>query len=58
MREPLADAVRDRSLQRVMMKNVLVDEGRELRLAPRDISASLRIRPDRIDLIEARAGRV
>src|SRR5215471_4308306 len=33
MGEPLADAVSDRRFERVMMKNVLVDKGCELRLA-------------------------
>ena len=51
--EPLADAVNDRGLERVMVEDVLVDEGRELRLAARGILRLLAdARPDRIDLVE------
>ena len=58
--EPLADAVNDRGLERVVVQDVLIDEGRELRLAARDVlRLAADARPDRIDLIEAPlAGRV
>ncbi len=52
--QPLADAVRDRGLERVVMQDVLIDESGELGLAARDILAfSADARPDRIDLVEA-----
>ena len=57
--EPLADAVDDRGFQRVVVQDVLIDEGGELRLAARDVlRLAADARPDRIDLVEALAGRV
>ncbi len=51
--EPLADAVDDRGFQRVVVQDVLVDEGGELRLAARDVlRLAADARPDRIDLVE------
>ena len=55
--EPLADAVDDRGFQRVVVQDVFVDEGRELRLAARDVlRLAADARPDRIDLVEALGG--
>jgi hypothetical protein len=52
--EPLAHPMRDRGFERVMMKNVLVDEGGELGLAARHLlSLAADARPDWIDLVEA-----
>ena len=48
--EPLADAMDDRAFQRVVMQDVLIDEGRELRLAARDLlglAGGCAPRPDR-----------
>src|SRR5262245_3153166 len=54
MREPLAYPMRDRSFQRVAMKDILVDKGGELRLAARHVlSFAADARPDWIDLIKA-----
>ncbi len=51
--EPLGDAVDDRRLQRVVMQDGRIDEGRELGLAPRDLlGLAADARPDRVDLIE------
>ena len=59
MVEALADAVRDGGFQRVAVQNVLVDEARQLGLAAGDILGLLAdAGPDRIDLVEAVAGRV
>ena len=59
MVEPLADAMHDCRLERVVMQDVLVDEGGEFWLAARDVLGfAADARPDRIDLIEGRAGRV
>ena len=55
--ETLGDAVDDRRLQRVVMQDGRIDEGRELGLAARDLlGLAADLRPDRIDLVE-RAGR-
>ena len=57
MVEPLADAMRDRGFKRVVMQNVLIDEGGELGLPARDIFRFVAdARPDRIDLVEAPCG--
>src|SRR4029077_16631764 len=57
MGEPLADAVRDGSFERVVMENVLVDESCELRLPARDVlRLNADARPDRIDFIEGPCG--
>ncbi len=55
--EPLADAVNDGRLQRVVVQNVLENEGREFGLAARHRLGLLAdARPDRIDLVEAFCG--
>ena len=52
--EPFADAVDHRRFQRVVVQDVLVDEGGKLRLAARDVlRLTADARPDRIDLVEA-----
>src|SRR6476620_7696943 len=57
MGEPLADAVRDGSFERVVMENILVDESCELRLPARDVLRfNADARPDRIDFIEGPYG--
>src|SRR5215468_8667062 len=57
MGEPLTHAVRDSGFERVVMENILVDEGRQLRLAASDILRLIAdARPDRIDFIEAPYG--
>src|SRR5262245_45249231 len=54
MREPLANPMGNRSLQRVVMKNVLVDKGGKLRLMARHLLRfAADARPDRIHFIEA-----
>src|SRR5262245_35158236 len=54
MREPLANPMGNRSLQRVVMKNVLVDKGGKLRFVARQLLGfAADARPDRIDFIEA-----
>ena len=53
MIEPLGDAMHDRILQRVVMQDGRIDEGRELGLAPDDLlGLAADARPDRIDLVE------
>ena len=50
MVEPLADAMDDGAFQRVVMQDVLIDEGGELGLAPRDLlglAGGCAPRPDR-----------
>ena len=55
--EPLADAMHDGGLQRVVVQDVLVDEGSEFGLAARDIfRLGAHTRPDRIDLVETLGG--
>ena len=55
--EPLTDAVGDRSLERVVVQDVLVDEGGELWLAACDVLRfAADARPDRIDLIKGPRG--
>ena len=55
--EPLADAMRDRCLERVVVQNVFVDKGGELRLAARDVFRfAADARPDRIDFVEGPCG--
>src|SRR5262249_60337085 len=57
MVEPLTDAVCDRSLERVVVQDVLVDESGELWLAACDVLRfAADARPDRIDLIEGPRG--
>src|SRR6476620_753964 len=57
MGEPLADAVRDGSFERVVMENILVDESCELRLSARNVLRfNADARPDRIDFIEGPCG--
>src|SRR5215813_5671780 len=57
MVEPLTDAVCDRSLERVVVQDVLVDESGELWLAARDVLRfAADARPDRIDFIEGPRG--
>ena len=57
MVEALADAMDDRGFQSIVMQNVFVDEGRELRLAAHDIFRfAADARPDRIDLVEGPCG--
>src|SRR5262245_19946057 len=57
MVEPLTDAVYDRSLERVVVQDVLVDESGELWLAACDVLRfAADARPDRIDLIEGPRG--
>src|SRR5262245_18273881 len=55
--EPLAHPMRDYGFERVMMKNVLVDEGGELGLAARHVlSFATDARADWMDLVEAPCG--
>ena len=55
--EPLADAVDDGGFQRVVVQDVLIDEGGEFGLAARDIfRLGAHARPDRIDLVETLGG--
>src|SRR6185437_10257382 len=57
--EPLCQPVDDGSLQRVVVQDGFVHEGRELRLAPRHVfGLAADARPDGIDLIERRPGLV
>ena len=57
MVEPLADAVHDRRLERVVVQDGRVDEGRELGLAAHDLlGLAADARPDRIDLVERPRG--
>src|SRR5262245_36763268 len=58
MREPLAYPMRDRSFQRVAMKDILVDKGGELGLAARHVlSFAADARPDWIRSEERRVGK-
>ena len=51
--EALGDAVDDRRLQRVMMQDGRIDEGRKLGLAARDfLGLAADARPDRVHLVE------
>ena len=57
MVETLADPMRDGGFQSIVMKNVFVDESRELRLAARDVfRLAADACPDRIDLVEGPCG--
>src|SRR4029079_11906022 len=52
--QALADAMGNRGLERVVMKDVFVDEGGELGLATRNVFRFVAdTHPDRIDLVEA-----
>ena len=54
--EPLGDPVHDRCLQRVVMQDGRIDQGRELRLTADNVfGLAADTRPDRVDLVE-RAG--
>src|SRR5512144_2272879 len=55
--QTLAHSMRNRGLKRVVMEDVFIDEGGELRLAVRDILRFIAdSHPDRIDLVEAPCG--
>ena len=57
MVEPLGDAVDHRGLQRVVVQDRRIDEGRELGLAPHDLlGLAADARPDRVDLVERVGG--
>jgi hypothetical protein len=57
--EALGDAVDDRCLQRVVMQDGRIDEGRELGLATRDLfGLAADARPDRVNLVERTSSRL
>jgi hypothetical protein len=54
MIQALADAVCDRNFEPVVMKNIFVDKGGELRFAARDIFCfAANARPNGINFVEA-----
>ena len=57
MVEPLRHAMHDRGLQRVVMQDGRIDEGRELGLAAHGLlGLAADARPDRINLVERVCG--
>src|SRR5262249_60330434 len=57
--EPRGDAVHDRRLQRVVMQEGRIDEGRELGLAARGLlGLAANARPDRVNLVERTSPRL
>ena len=55
--QPLADAMGNRGLKRIVMEDVFINEGGELGLAARNVLRFVAdARPDRIDLVEALCG--
>ena len=59
MIEPLRDPLHNRSLQRVVVQHIRINEGRDLRLAARDfLRLAADAGPHRIDSVENRTGLV